>query len=566
MPLKPIFDKAPLTAMSCLPLCAGMARSESPRLKMLYQTACKELQPAALEGVFRLACIVTAHPEDEAVTLRIREVLSSQREDGSFDASPAESVAILRACWALYEYETRKPLLEHIARWCAWAAQNWECLMADDAIWANPAELMELLENLYRVTGKAALLSLCERLSEQAMQWSGVLNTFSSQRATSRTMSREELETCLAIEKGGREGYYTHFCRTHHAERLADGARACMARGWYSGSATELNAPCNGWERVQRYHGAVCGGLTSGEMLEGASPAMPVSAAAIGAWAEALCCAAAGPKSAWAWEAVERIALNALPACIREDGIVGFQYVNTVSAEVGESNCFRQEADHDARALIRLARGCAAIVSGAVMACENGLTVNLYLPGKYAVLVGDSLMIVTITQQNSAYSIQVHCKQESRALVQLRVPSWAKHAEITVNGMESDAGTDCRDGMLKIDRVWHDGDVITVTLEKSLRVLDGHHQGKYVMQGPVLMAMECKPGTPWAKSFVSCTVEEGKVIAAVDSVKDWKLRNGIPADIPVLPAASGDETERVVLVPYAQTAARIALFPGRKNA
>ena len=54
--------------------------------------------------------------------------------------------------------------------------------------------------------------------------------------------------------------------------------------------------------------------------------------------------------------------------------------------------------------------------------------------------------------------------------------------------------------------------------------------------------------------------------ALMDEVSGWKARGDVPADIPVLPAASGKELQRVALVPYAQAAARIALFPGRKQA
>lgn len=566
MPLKPIFDKAPLTMMTTQALSAGMVRSENAALKQLYALCREDEAITALEGVFRLACLVTAHPEEEPVSARIRSALEKQHEDGSLDAAPCEAVALLRACWAMYEYEARKPLLEHVAKWCAWAAQNWDAVMADDGVWANPAELLELLENLYRVTGMGAVLSLCERLQSQAMQWSGVLNTVSVQRPTMRTMTREELDTCLTIEKGSREGYYTRFCRVNHPTQLADGARAAMARGWYSGSATELNAARNGWERLMRHHGAVCGCMTSDELLEGTSPAMAVSTEAVGAWAEALCSAIRGRHASWAWEALEVLSSNAMPACMSDGKILPFQHVNSLNANSGETDCFRVLPDHDARAKNRLVRGCAAVASTAVSALPDGFIVGLYLPGRYAVPAGDGLMVVDITEKDGVNSICIHCRQETKATVHLRVPAWAKNAEIAVNGMESDAGKDCSAWVMRIDRTWHDGDVITVHLEKSLRVLEGHHQGRYVMKGPQLMAMPADDQKGWAFSMVSCAAEEDRVIATLDKAADWKCRGDMPADIPVLPAHSGEELIVRELKPYAETPARIALFPGRKNA
>jgi len=566
MPLKPIFDKAPLTAMTSQTLRAGMVRADHVKLHQLYRLIAADTSPAALEGAFRLSCLLTADPAEGEAAANIRRALSAQKEDGSFDLTVCESVAVLRACWALYEYEARKPLLDHIARWCGWAAQNWETIEADDDVWANPAELLELLEQLYRVTGKAALLTMVNRLSQQSMNWAGVLNTISSQRPTSRTITREELDTCLSIENGSREGYYTHFIRANSPELLADGARASMARGWASGSATELNAARSGWEKLYRHHGAVCGSLTSDELLEGTAPTAAVSAAAIGAWTEALCTAAADKDSAWAWNALERMALNAIPAAISETGVKDFQRVNCLKANPSDGDCFRVVEGHDARALQRMARGCAALAHSAVMACPEGFSVNLYIPGRYQVPVGDSVLVLTIRESEGRCSIHVNCRQEVKAVARLRVPEWTRNTEIAINGMESDAGRDCSAGSLSLERTWHDGDVITVTLEETLRVLDGHHQGRYVMKGAKLMALPVEEGSEWAKCLLGCTMSEGVVIAHLDAVKEWKRKGDVPADVPVLPAPSGDAVVQQALVPYAETAARIALFPGRKQA
>lgn len=565
MPLKPIFDKAPLTAMTSQALRAGMVRSDHPKLKQLQALLAGDNAPEALEGAFRLTCLTQANPDESEAAANIRRALAAQKEDGSFDMPLHDAVSVLRACWALYEYEARKPLLEHIARWCAWAAQNWDHVMADDGVWANPAQLMELLEELYRVTGKAGLLTMVNRLSQQAMNWSGVLNTLSVQRPTSRSITREELETCLQIEKGSREGYYNHFLRVNTPETLADGVRACMARGWASGSATELAAGRIGFERLQRHHGAICGGLTSDEVLEGTSPSAPVSTAAVGAWVEALCAAAADKNGDWAWEPLERIAVNAIPACIREEGVAAFQRVNALTAAPANGDCFRVEAEHDRRAIRRLVRGCAALASCAVTARPDGFSVNLYVPGRYQVAIGEGALVLTLRESAGCCLIHVSCRQEMKAVARIRVPAWARNTEITINGMEPDHGKDCSAACMVIERTWHDGDVIAVNLEETLRVQDAHHQGKFILKGAKLMCMPVE-GENWRKSLISCSESDGSVVALVDDVADWKRKGDVPADVPVLPAASGREAQKVTLVPYAGAGARIALFPGRKQA
>lgn len=561
MPLKPIFDKAPLTVMTAQPLRAGLVRSDNSAMVKLYTLTAAVNDPAGLEGTFRLACIVTAKPGEEPVTAKIRALLSTQKEDGSFALSYTDSVALLRAAWALYEYEARKPLLDHMARWCAYAAKNWDALMADEDIWANSADLLELLENLYRVTGKAAVLSLCERAATQAMGWSSVLNTVSSQRPTSKTVTAEELRSGMVKEADSREGYYSRLARINHAESLADGARSTMARGWYSGSATELNATRNGWERLYRHHGAVCGGLTSDEMLEGTSPAEAVSTAALGAWAEALVAAAMNEQSDWAYLALERMAFNAMPACLQEDQLLAFQRVNTLKDAKNDENCFYVSPDHAERALVRMVRGYTALASAAVTARADGASVNLYIPGRYAVPVEDELLILSVGASSKGANITVHCKGEIKAALRLRMPAWSRSTEVLLNGADNNA--EVKAGVMVFERTWHDGDVISLTFEQMLTIESGHHQGKYLLCGPILMAVQADE--KWQAALVSAAKADQCMMAELVPVKGWKQHGNIPADIPVLPEADGVAYQQP-MQPYAKTTARIALFPGRKQA
>ena len=411
------------------------------------------------------------------------------------------------------------------------------------------------------MTGKSAVLSLCERVATQTMGWSSVLNTVSGQRPTNKAITKEELSAGLAKENGSREGYYSHFCRTNHAESLADGARSTMMKGWYSGSATELNATKNGWERLSRHHGAICGGLTSDELLEGTSPAEAVSTAGLGAWAEALASAALTEKADWAFETLERMAYNAMPACISGDELLAFQRVNTLGEKVDDAVCFSVADDHAARALVRLTRGYAALASSVVTARADGASVNLYIPGRYAVPVEDELLVLSVSASAKGANITVHCKNEVKSALRLRMPGWSRTTEVTLNG--ADHHLDVKAGVMTFDRTWHDGDVISLTFEQSLTIEAGHHQGKYVLCGPVLMA--ALADEKWQAALLSAAQSDNRVVAELAPVKGWKQRGAMPADIPVLPETEGDAFQQT-LQPYAKTAARIALFPGRKQA
>ena len=60
MPLKPVFDKAPLTMLTSQPLRAGQVRVNLPALTRLYAQVENRREPLLLEGAFRLACLVKA--------------------------------------------------------------------------------------------------------------------------------------------------------------------------------------------------------------------------------------------------------------------------------------------------------------------------------------------------------------------------------------------------------------------------------------------------------------------------------------------------------------------------
>ena len=184
------------------------------------------------------------------------------------------------------------------------------------------------------------------------------------------------------------------------------------------------------------------------------------------------------------------------------------------------------------------------------------------MPGRYAVPVEEDLLIFTVAASIKGASITVHCKQETKAVVRLRMPSWSRNTEVSVNGTHGHE--EVKANVMALDRTWHDGDTIVIAFEQTLSVVDGHHQGKYVLRGPVLMALPVN-GEGWQKAFVSAAAEDNRVVAMLDAVNEWKVKGDVPADVPVLPATAGAPAG-FALTPYAKTPARIALFPGRKQA
>ena len=565
MPLKPIFDKGPLIALKELPLRPGQVRTRNEKLEQLYTAAAAmgADQPLLWEGAFRLACLVRANPMEEPCAAWIRTALDGQGEDGGLALNVRDAVAVMRAALAMYELDARRPLLERLVTWCGWAAAHWDEVMSEGTVRTHSADLMELFQALYRVTGKKALLSLCDRLRQQAMSWSGVLHTFAVQRPMVRVTPWADMEAGMEAEGGSEAGFYTRQYLTCHGESLADGMRSAVLNGQFSGNGQELSAPRAGWEKISRYHGAVCGGITADELIGGTSPSCGVDAASLGAWAEAL--AGLDGENTWAWEAMETLWVNGLPAALQEGLLVPFQRVNGLSANCGTRDCYHvhEENEQVIRALGRLSRGMAKAASCAVMARENGASVNLYQPGRYAIPMAGGALMVTIEGGDGCYTLTLQAKQSVKAELRLRIPTWAEGACVTVNDEGGEEGHPRT--WLALQRTWHDGDKIRVELPRSLTVSEGHHQSACIRYGAQVMAY-VPTEEMWAVALCGKPeLEDGRVVAPLCHVPAWHKRGSVPADLPVLPETAG-EVFRAVLTPYAEAPCRIALFPRGRQA
>ncbi len=565
MPLKPIYEKAPLKALKTLPLRPGQASVRYGALEQLLSLALREEkveeQPALWEGIFRASCVTGQRGENLPVSQWIANALEAQSETGELPGrSMEDSVAVMRAAFALYEYDARRPMLEKLLKWCGYVAANLNDILENTAaIRQCSADLMELLEQLYRVTGKKALLGLCEKLRRQCMDWSGILHTFAVQRPMSRVTPWADMEAGLEAEGGNEQGFYTREYLTCHGEHLADGARSAVLNGLYSGNGMELSAAQVGREKVTRYHGAVCGGVTCDGMIGGTSPSACVDAAALGAWAEALCVTSASGNDLWAAETLDIMATNAIPKAVRGGELHCLQRVNGLSDECGLYGVYHAEADRRIRGLNRLLRGCAAICSNAVMMRRDGLEVQLYFPGKYTAATENGTISLEISAEAGHATVTVSVRQETKAALRLRIPIWAGNVQVLVNGEAPKAVASGE--KLLLDRVWHKGDVISCNFERTLRVLPGHHQSNYVMLGNTLLLMPASAATTWAVAMMGEPTmgEDGTVRCPVASVPDWFRHGDVPADLPVLPKVQG-ETWEAELRPYAE-ATGIALFP-----
>ena len=553
MLLKPIFEKAPLKRAVRLPLRPGQLLLEDELGRSLTALAGETPeQPILWEGLLRTAALLNARPEKLPVADLIRDALSRQAEDGSLPCSLTDSLAVMRAAWALYEITCTRSLLESMLRWCGYVSASWEEVLRCDAIRRSPADLLELTEQLYRVTGKKALLSMMDRIRRDCMSWSGVLHTFSVQQPFPKVTPLQELRRGLA-EEGSEEGFYTRQALTCHGLSLADGARASALTAAYSGNGPELSAARIGWEKLSRYHASPAGAICCDELVMGNAPDVPADTAALGAWLEALCAAMEQDDEARLWNALALMSENALPRALQNGRVALSQTANCLKEKNAEAS-FRldETADRRTPALARLLRGYAALRSHALTLTPEGISVNLPVSGKAVCVLDGKAVTLVSTADSCGMTVTVHTKEPANFRMKLRMPDSVTDGRMKVSrgGSAQVVAGESRDAT----RAWQDGDTVTMSWKPQLRTVQGFHQGVCVYLGSSLMTLPA--GETWA--VAACGEpelnEQGQVLLPVVPV-EWKNAKGLP----VLPAGKGEE-RRVALEPYADTVG-ISLFP-----
>ena len=114
-----------------------------------------------------------------------------------------------------------------------------------------------------------------------------------------------------------------------------------------------------------------------------------------------------------------------------------------------------------------VARVLSSIGSYAYSEGEEALFLHLYLGGTVKSAKGYSLSCETGYPHCGAVRYVFHGEQE--AVLALRIPGWSRNTALTVNGEAVDLAAAVRDGYAMLNRQFHEGDVIELTLDMTPR-------------------------------------------------------------------------------------------------
>lgn len=206
-------------------------------------------------------------------------------------------------------------------------------------------------------------------------------------------------------------------------------------------------------------------------------------------------------------DVIEKILYNLIPGSISRSG-KEFFYVNPL--EVWPEACEKNPGKHHVKPVRQKWFGCACCPPNIARLLaslgdyiysidQNSLFVHLYIGGEIDANFPDGS--VTIRQQSQfpnqgEVRFTVSSKKPVHFTLNLRIPSWCRKFEMTVNGRPAEITNNTHNGYASIDRIWNDGDTISLDMAMKAEFIVSNpkvreNAGKVcLMRGPLVYCLE----------------------------------------------------------------------------
>lgn len=605
------FSRAPLSPGRFAPLPAGAITARGQMRDRLLAlrggllSRCESLFPhtgsrscwfgGELEGgmdaanVLEASLLTSALLSDEELrraALRLADaVVDGQMEDGCFGAEDETFAArgrMLRALLPAYTMTGDKRLLSFMLRYMKYLKDSLEAspLNADDAM--HTADTLEAGIFLYNVTGQKAILPVLMTLIAQGADYTSLFHAFPYRTPVSRTMSVEALLSGLAGEE--EDGYCHHLLRTASAANLCEGLRASAYSAVLTGSGKHLSAPETGLVRMNKAHGAACGGVTGDPLLAGAHPSRGVSAVSLCELAASLETLLSCPAGEHACDQLEQVMYNGVAAAFSADSRAVQPIQQANQAKISRAARFPLSCDEaslfalsDSEALTALLAAWPRFAQHQwLLSRDDGLYAASYAPCQVRYRLGGvsvRLAVESDYPKSGSVRIAVSLDKSAAFPLHLRIPAWAKGAAAAVGGeiIPAQSGS-----ILTVNREWHDGDELLVTLPMPARREKAFHEAAYIARGPVVYCHAPAYDAVEADGETTLCARDGfgvalKKDAPIETVENTLRTRGVAAanwgmkgescDQPPITLPAGGEEIDVTLVPYAEAVIRLAVLP-----
>ncbi len=567
-----------------------------------------ERGPYYLDGLIPLAWQLKDEALQETAERFLRWILASQDEEGFFGPKDNPDwwprFVALKCLQQYFTITGDKKILSFMLRFFAYMARRLDAQPLGLWAIARAGDCADVVLWLYSLTGREALLKLADKILSQGIDWTRHFHAFPDEADQKRAHPWKELERQLQADPDPWSEAWQIHQRTH-VVNVAMGLKTPAVEYALHGGQKQGSAFDAAWEKLTRFHGVANGMFTGDEHLSGSNPSQGTETCAVVETLYSLERLLALSGSARVGDLWERIAYNALPACLSPDGWAHQydQQVNQIRIDRyprawynngPDANVFGLEP-HFGCCTANLHQGYPKFTAHLWMAVRAGrgsetagLAAQSYAPCEVNWRLGDVRVRLTVEgdyPRSERVRIRLHLQEEAQFPLLLRIPAWAEGAAAEVGGdrVAGEPGA-----YLRVERRWRDGDVVELTLPSRVRTETWRHQTTAVYRGALLYALPvpgkwtyggelplcdryAEPTGPWNYALLPergfRPEEDGaRIRCAGFRCADWREKDGSAGDPPVRPPRGEAAVEELTLVPYAEAPLRIAQFPtGRES-
>jgi len=460
---------------------------------------------------------------------------------------------------------------------------------------------------LYNRTGDPKLLDLVRLLHQQGYDWQAEFVDF---KYTQRT-------TPQAI--GLKNGANPDAAMQTHGVNNAQAIKASPVWSAVSNSDADRSAIFRQLTALYRYHGLPNGMFSADEHFAGLNPSQGIELCAVVEAMFSLEQSLAILGKPELGDRLETIAFNALPGAFTDD-MWAHQYnqePNQVECSLHhkpwttdgpESNLYGLEPNFGC-CTANFHQGWPKFTSSLwMLSNDDGLVAAAYAPCEVHTKVRDTAVhLVEQTEYPFRETVRITVNP-SRPLafpVRLRIPAWAHHSIVKVNGKTQTSPS--IGSFALIERTWNTGDQIEVVFPMRPRFSRGFNHSIAVERGPLVFSYpigedwvklrdrgmtadwQVYPSTPWnyALAVDAEKEEDAGDVAVVEfpvgngpftlqaapvklqvkarKLPEWRADDGVADPVPPSPVSSDQPEETITLVPYAAAKLRITAFPQLKS-
>ncbi|MHC8950123.1 beta-L-arabinofuranosidase domain-containing protein [Sphingobacterium hungaricum] len=491
------------------------------------------------------------------------------------------------------------------------------------SFWANRrgADNLMVVYWLYNLTGDQFLLDLGHLIYKQTFPFQTVFTNSHSLKPTGVDhLYPYNVSNRYPFNQDLIKNMHVGQQQSFHCVNLAQGIKTPVIYYQQSPDPAFISSVKQAFADIDIFHGQAQGMFGGDEPMHGNAPTQGVEFCSVVEMMYSLESMLPITADVAFADHLEKIAFNALPTQATDDfnHRQYFQTANQVLISKANRNFYEDHAHQGTDQCFGLLTGYPCCTSNMhqgwpkfvqnlwYQTADGGVAALVYAPNELTTRLPNGQQVHISEETNYPFEesirFRISLDKESAFPLHLRIPSWAKQAQVFINGelqsIELKHGT-----IAKINRNWKDGDQVELLLPMKITTSRWAEMSVAVERGPLIYALkveeewskvadkqfddyyEVYPKSDWNYGLIDQALknpEAGFEVVISNNTTDypwnhentpillktkakkipsWKLYNHAAGPLPLpFPETEGEAVD-VVLIPYGSSTLRISQFP-----